>query len=266
MAFHPDTKFTPLPDKKGYWLVDCPLCRVDSYALIGCRKTFIAHTGSLNKGILSCRCNYKGIQKTKCEMEKDVKFLSEASSHNINYKGLASGVKGLATKLLFECETHGDFVRSYTNFVSQSNTCPKCSMETFNFGFMENRKDQLDFIYLMRMIDAGGETFLKIGRSFDPYKRKRSYPKKLYPEILGTLRSKHKYVYNLEQNILHYLKSKGLSYRPVTPFKGDQEAFKDEEGIVDCFEILIDTFTEEEYLNLTEQQRRKWIEEYFENE
>ena len=29
---------------------------------------------------------------------------------------------------------------------------------------------------------------------------------------------------------------------------------------------ILDTFTEEEYLNLTEQQRRKWIEEYFENE
>lgn len=49
---------------------------------------------------------------------------------------------------------------------------------------------------------------------------------------------------------------------------GNSELFKKQldEEFYDCYQEILDTFTEEEYLNLTEQQRRKWIEEYFENE
>lgn len=48
----------------------------------------------------------------------------------------------------------------------------------------------------------------------------------------------------------------------------DTNNFRDmlDEEFYPILDKIIDTFTEEEYLSLTEKQRRKWIEEYFENE
>ncbi|CAM0109942.1 RNA ligase and tail fiber protein attachment cata lyst [Vibrio phage 5P1c] len=48
----------------------------------------------------------------------------------------------------------------------------------------------------------------------------------------------------------------------------DTENFRKQidEEFYPLLDKIVDTYTEEEYLNLTEQQRRKWIERYFENE
>lgn len=69
----------------------------------------------------------------------------------------------------------------------------------------------------------------------------------------------------------HYLSKKALQRcgknKAKRIFK-DTEKFREQldEEFYPILSKIVDTFTEEEYLNLTEQQRRKWIEEYFENE
>lgn len=78
-------------------------------------------------------------------------------------------------------------------------------------------------------------------------------------EVLCKLKSKH------------YLSKKMLQRCGRNKAKkmwNDKEIFRQQidEEFYTCYQTILDTFTEEEYLNLTEQQRRKWIEEYFENE
>lgn len=69
----------------------------------------------------------------------------------------------------------------------------------------------------------------------------------------------------------HYLSKKALQRcgknKAKRIFK-DTNKFREQldEEFYPILNKIIDTFTEEEYLNLTEQQRRKWIEGYFENE
>ncbi len=69
----------------------------------------------------------------------------------------------------------------------------------------------------------------------------------------------------------HYLSKKALQRCGKSKAKRifkDTKSFREQldEEFYEVLDKIIDTFTEEEYLNLTEQQRRKWIEEYFENE
>lgn len=78
-------------------------------------------------------------------------------------------------------------------------------------------------------------------------------------EVLCKLKSKH------------YLSKKALQRvgrnKAKRIFK-DTKKFREQidEEFYGVLDRIVDTFTEEEYLNLTEQQRRRWIEEYFENE
>lgn len=69
----------------------------------------------------------------------------------------------------------------------------------------------------------------------------------------------------------HYLSKKALQRcgkNKALKMWNNPQLFKKQldEEFYKIFEVILDTFTQEEYLNLTEQQRRKWIEEYFENE
>jgi len=67
----------------------------------------------------------------------------------------------------------------------------------------------------------------------------------------------------------HYLSKKALQRCGKSKAKrifDDTEKFREQldEEFYPILNKIIDSFTQEEYLNLTEQQRRKWIEEYFE--
>ncbi|MCP3681524.1 MAG: hypothetical protein GY861_02445 [bacterium] len=78
-------------------------------------------------------------------------------------------------------------------------------------------------------------------------------------EVLCKLKSKH------------YLSKKALQRvgrnKAKHIFRNTEEFRKQiDEEFYEVLNKIIDTFTEEEYLSLTEQQRRKWIEDYFENE
>ena len=69
----------------------------------------------------------------------------------------------------------------------------------------------------------------------------------------------------------HYLSKKALQRCGKSKAKRifkDTKKFREQldEEFYPILDKIVDTFTEEEYLNLTEQERRKWIEEYFENE
>ncbi len=69
----------------------------------------------------------------------------------------------------------------------------------------------------------------------------------------------------------HYLSKKALQRCGKNKAKRifrDTENFRKllDEEFYGILNKIVDTFTEEEYLNLTEQQRRTWIERYFENE
>ena len=69
----------------------------------------------------------------------------------------------------------------------------------------------------------------------------------------------------------HYLSKKALQRcgknKAKLIFK-DTKKFREQldEEFYPILNKIVETFTEEEYLNLTEQERRKWIEEYFEND
>ena len=78
-------------------------------------------------------------------------------------------------------------------------------------------------------------------------------------EVLCKLKSKH---YLSKKMIQRVGRSKAKK------MWNNKEAFRQQidEEFYNCYQSILDTYTEEEYLNITEQQRRKWIEEYFENE
>ena len=263
--FKEGVTFTPVKGRRSYWEVSCPICSSDKYTEKGCRDTFISFTGSLNNGVVPCRCNYNNISKDIDEMLVDVIEKVNTSSHPIEFTKVEEDKNNSSTKFRFKCSIHGSFIRSYTNFVSQSNTCPKCSMESFNFGFMKDRSKEEDQLYLISMEDNSGE-FYKIGRSFCSNKRIKTYPKTLKARLLKILKATHETIYTLEQDIHYVLRLKGLSYTSSYNFKGDGELFINSGKILKTVDKIIDTFTEEEYLNLTEQERHKWIEEYFEND
>ena len=67
----------------------------------------------------------------------------------------------------------------------------------------------------------------------------------------------------------YYLSKKALQRCGKTKASkmwNNPELFKQQldEEFYSVFDKILDTFTQEEYLNLTEQERRKWIEDYFE--
>lgn len=68
-----------------------------------------------------------------------------------------------------------------------------------------------------------------------------------------------------------YLSKKALQrigHNKASKMWNNPNLFKQQldEEFYDVFDKILDTFTQEEYLNLTEQERRKWIENYFEGE
>lgn len=67
----------------------------------------------------------------------------------------------------------------------------------------------------------------------------------------------------------HYLSKKALQRvgkSKVSKMWNNPELFKQQldEEFYEVFDIILDTFTQEEYLSLSEQERRSWIENYFE--
>ena len=75
----------------------------------------------------------------------------------------------------------------------------------------------------------------------------------VYPQLLSNAGNKK------AVDFLNLFRSKLVNPKERSRQKLDEEFYY-------CYQKIIDTFTEEDYINLTEQQRRKWIEDYFENE
>lgn len=229
-----------------YWRRFCPNCAEDEYAQHGlCDGYFEGTYDSLKKGILNCRCNptkyslsddQNKFKLTKLSEKEGIKFLNwcdETLNSSANYK-----------KFLWECKYGHRNTTSVSNFI-KGRRCsdPVCRYRNFSgtnrFGFYENRESDIDFLYIIKLLN-NSEEFVKIGRSFNLKERIAEIGRKYDVSIIAIHQNTHDKVFKLEQQ-LHIL-LKEYHYVPNISFKG---------GINECFSIgCLDDEVLSEYVNI----------------
>lgn len=156
------------------WDVECPVCSKDEYVQNGlCSGVFTGHSGTLAKGMLSCRCASNHIW-TKAQREYNLAKLL-VNEPNYKFVGWVGEYKSCRTQMVMNCVDHGDWTVKLNNFISDNSTrCPACSGSG---GFDKNERA---VVYVLR-IRGESAGFTGYGISNHPEKRLADHRRSLTP-------------------------------------------------------------------------------------
>lgn len=190
------TLFERFHGETNYWLLTCPICRVDEYAKEGyCDGKFKIHVTNLGNGVRPCRCHkgYKG-------GEDWVRFKVKSKMERVNSELISTTGYNYSDNILYICPKGHKITSSIRNFLSSPKLqCKGCVPRSNRCGFYKDRAEELDNLYIL-----GGKGFIKIGRSFNLKGRfinlRRVSKEDL--KVLYVFKGKHKDIYHYEQEIL----------------------------------------------------------------
>jgi hypothetical protein len=168
------------------------------------------------------------------------KVLARCNDKGYSFVGFPNKYLNNRSKLLYLCPTHGVKSCSVANFCFKDGRgCPDCAadnkaLSTNTYGYYEKRKDEKDYFYVIKI-----GKYVKIGRSFNVDTRIREHARHFSSpceEIMFVHEGTHKYIFDLEQTLIKYLKSLGYN-DPNSP--SPRETFTK-----DCTDILFSKIKE----------------------
>ncbi len=127
-VFCPGTTFTRSERRDsrnsvGYWKVYCPVCSVDEYTMAGlCTGVFEAHTSTLKKGVIPCRCSKKPVYTAKQWAYRMEKVCKERGYQFDGWVDKAGG----QSKMYYICPDHGRQTMKSNDFLFGYG-CPQCA-------------------------------------------------------------------------------------------------------------------------------------------
>lgn len=200
------------------YLLHCEICSEDKELFpLGITVTRSNFEKSNN---LHCGCSNKGRYwsedqvKTKCVRISQIKDLVFQGWVGDVYKGTNK------TFLKLYCPVHGLSTNTRTDkYLIYEGGCRDCSQELGVWGFYKSRLQERDYLYMLEVSNEG-ESFIKIGRSFDPKMRLKQH-KSLSSynfKTLSLVSDTHFNIYYLEV----HLKTSKRDYRylPENPWQG----------------------------------------------
>lgn len=215
-----------------YWKRFCPACFEDKYTKLGlCDGVFEGRYEAFKKGYLNCRCNPSAYSWTDIQNEVRLQELAEIENAKfLSWCPETSEKSQSQKKFIWMCEDGHINKTSVTNFV-RGRRCsdPVCRYrnlaETNRFGFYDNRKNDIDFLYIIELSN-NTERFIKIGRSFNLQERLTEIGRKYNVSVVAIHQGIHSEIFSLEQHLHASLRY--YHYVPTIPFKG---------GINECFSV-----------------------------
>ncbi|AUR91539.1 hypothetical protein NVP1161O_097 [Vibrio phage 1.161.O._10N.261.48.C5] len=211
--------------------ISCSVCEKDIYSLSGlCDNKFKTNIDSLAKGRkVSCRCS-KRPTYTVPMRELQIKAKMKEDTRGYSFvKWVTEDLGVNDTKFEYLCPTHGSKTISINNYVNNGKGCVDCRNANMRWKKYEYRAKELDTLYLMQVVDYEGESFTKIGRTFNPKLRELNYQESsvVYPNTYETVvEGTHEEIYRFEQDV--HRKLKEYHYTPKYPFGG---------SVKECFSI-----------------------------
>lgn len=157
----------------SYWHYTCPICSDDEYVQAGlCSGIFEAAGSNLIKGKKSCRCSnvYKWNQQQR---EYQVNKIIKGESLNYKFVGWQThdGYKTSHSKVVINCDKHGDFPIDTNDFVNSGGRCPSCA----TFGFDRAKPSSL---YIL-CVDGVTSSFTGYGITCDTKTRLSAHTSEL---------------------------------------------------------------------------------------
>lgn len=218
--------FTIVTEDGKYVYYKCSKCSMDVELY---PDKFKIHKSDWKNGGVVCGCS-KSPRRNKTQYEILCRRKAE-KIQDIEFIGFTEEKVTVSTNIVLSCRYHGEWNTSNVDkFLSKHpRGCPSCAKENNNFGLYEKRLEDEDYLYLIRLTnkDNTNETFIKIGRTFNPKERMSKMPTRSYNiELLSVTYCKHSINYQVEQ-LLHYL-IREHHYTPSIPFGG---------SVYECFNI-----------------------------
>lgn len=207
-----DTEFYQCEElyKSDYFNYTCPICSNDEYVKNNlCSGIFTGRFSNLMKGIKGCRC----ASSPRLTVEqKSFKLKSITDKEHLTF------ISFDGKRLQWLCENNHNNLTGYQEFL-HGDRCRNCAILRQDWGLYKERINDNDTLYLLEFRDIiGGESFIKIGRSFD-FKSRLRYFRRFYDvSVLSTLKEKHEYIFHKEKE-LHGIITE-YSYFPIKDFKG----------------------------------------------
>lgn len=200
----------------------CPNTTRWDYKCMVCDYEGSSYLDHLKSGKIGCRCS-KNYRHTKEDRERQLAVIVSKDS-TINSFSLIRYNTTLDSELEVDCDAHGKYYCTINNFINHGSRCPDCARELSTTGYYINKTEVTDYLYLMKL-QSKDETFIKIGRSFNPTGRLRSINSYsgYHSEILLLFEDTHKSIFEKEkQGIIGFRKFK---YIPDKNFAGYTECF-----------------------------------------
>lgn len=212
----------------------CSVCSYDWYVINGfCDGWFSFKPYKLSKGIFTCRCNLNYFPK-----DSDRYNLGRAIKSHLPHKNIKV-LEFKSDKVLFECSHHGKGVQNSPSCFE--GRLPKCCVNN-SWGYYENRKDDIDYLYFVSMEDMENNRYIKIGRSFNLMSRIQDLEDGYFVDLLYLLESPHKDICKYEKffhKVFHKYRE-----QPLTYFKGETEVFNYTLLEDKDFKLLVSDFIE----------------------
>ena len=200
--------------------VVCDVCQKDEelYPL-----TFKIHKSDYRAGKVPCGC-WRAYRKTPEQYRILCNRYTEDSKYSfVDFHG---EWKGYATKIIMHCPEHGTWNTSNIDkLLGAGRGCPSCAIDNCYCGLYKGKEQDDDYLYYL-LLSSEDESFIKVGRSFDPKRRIGNYKSVYDVEILAVKKATHQEVFDEECYIKRTLKHS--RYSPNKPFGG---------SIRECFTI-----------------------------
>ena len=229
-----------------YLYLSCNICIEDEELY---PNLFKLHKSGSRKGTVPCGCSISYRRSVEQYRILCTRYTEDSKYSFIDFHG---DWKGIDTKIIMDCPEHGTWNTSNIDkLLISGRGCPSCAIDDSYWGLYKGKEQEDDYLYYL-LLSSENESFIKIGRSFDPKRRIGNYKTVYDVKILAIKKSTHQEVFDEECLIKRTFKP--FKYTPDKPFGGSiSECFNTSqlEYIYNHFEGCFDSEVTQYYRDLT---------------
>lgn len=233
-------------EEDKYLYLSCNICIKDEELY---PKIFKLHKSGYRKGITPCGCSVSYRRSADQYRLLCNRYTEDSSYSFIDFHG---DWEGIDTKIIMDCPEHGTWNTSNIDkLLISGRGCPTCAIDNSYWGLYKGREKDDDYLYYL-LLSSEDESFIKVGRSFDPKRRIGNYKSVYDVKILAIKKATHQEVFDEECVIKKTFKP--FKYSPYKSFGGSvSECFNIDQldNINQHFEGCFDSEVTQYYRDLT---------------
>jgi hypothetical protein len=224
--FPSGTIFGRCKSRGNKWKYRCGVCSDDIFVKNGlCSGLFNSSYANLSVGKKSCRCS-RAYRWTAQQREFQVKSTLEYEGLKYNFVGWEDNYKNVGSKIVLNCDVHGNWPVNIHSFLAVGNRCPDCATSGYKKGVDAG-------FYILKV--EGRHSFIGFGVSNTPDRRLHTHARNLKRAGLKIVATQIFYVtgqqaWNIEQVIKKRF--------PCNP--QDIEGFKTEATYYEYYQEVVD--------------------------